>query len=73
MGDIIGTIIKLPTSTGEIGDLRPNEDVHESLFRSYHLLEYVLELIERRVDPETINEIVIFCQMANRPLPAVEE
>ena len=32
--------------------------VHESIFKSYHILEYVLMLVERGVDKETIKEMV---------------
>lgn len=32
--------------------------VHESIFRSYHILEYVMTLVERGVDKVTIKELV---------------
>lgn len=37
---------------------KKGEKVHESIFKSYHILEYVLKLVERGVDKETIKEIV---------------
>tara|TARA_R110000868_G_C10933446_1_gene766537 strand:+ start:2674 stop:2841 length:168 start_codon:yes stop_codon:yes gene_type:complete len=32
--------------------------IHESIFKSYHILEFVMKLIERGADKETIKEIV---------------
>lgn len=45
--------IKNMPSTYEEG-----EKIHESIFKSYHLLEYVMKLVERGVDKETIKEII---------------
>jgi hypothetical protein len=36
------------------------ENIHESCFRSYHILEHVLKMIEREDSKETIFEIVEF-------------
>lgn len=49
MTDRMQFILELPTNL---------DKVHESAFKAYHLLDYVLELIERGVDKETIKEIV---------------
>lgn len=34
------------------------ENLHESCFRSYHILDKVLEMIGRNDSKETINEVV---------------
>lgn len=34
------------------------EMIHESVFRSYHILEYVLIMVERGDSKETIQEVV---------------
>jgi hypothetical protein len=36
------------------------DNVHESIFRSYHILGYVVKLINRQDSKETILEIVDF-------------
>lgn len=36
------------------------DKVHESCYRSYHILEKVLEMIELDVPKETIKELVAF-------------
>ena len=50
-------IKKLPVSYSD-GDFENSGRVHESIFKSYHILEQVLKLVERGVDKETIKEIV---------------
>jgi len=35
-----------------------NDKVHESIFRSYHILEYVLIMVERGDSKDTIMEVV---------------
>lgn len=42
----------MPTTYEEDGK------IHESVFKSFHILEYVMILVERGVDKETIKEIV---------------
>jgi hypothetical protein len=36
--------------------------IHESIFRSYHILNYVLEMVNRGDSKETINDVVAFLQ-----------
>lgn len=45
------TIQKMPTKL---------ENIHESVFRSYHILDHVLKMIEREDSKETIFEVVEF-------------
>ena len=49
--NVIGEIAKKPTSYNNI---------HESVFRSYHLLDYVITMVERGDSKETIFEMVEF-------------
>ena len=36
------------------------EKIHESIFRSYHALQYLIEMVERGDSKETIIEIINF-------------
>ena len=48
---VMGKIAKMPTTY---------KNIHESIFKSYHLLDYVLQMIERGDSKETIFEMVEF-------------
>lgn len=37
-----------------------NENIHESIFQSYHILDKVLQMIDRGDSKETIFEVVEF-------------
>lgn len=42
------------------------ENVHESIFRSYHILDKVMEMIERGDSKESIKEIVAYLKEPNK-------
>ena len=40
---------------------------HSSLYREYHILEYIMEMVQRDDSKETINDMYIFLK-ADNPL-----
>jgi hypothetical protein len=42
-----------------------NDKIHESIFRSYSIVEYIKQLCIRGTDPETMLDIIEFLQEHN--------
>jgi len=51
--------------TREAGDIDPK--LHESVFRSFHIVEKVVELLKKRTPPEIIIEIIE--DLKDAPIP----